>query len=234
MEKWNPQKKFLKLYWSIVYMYIKDIWQIGFEKHSGHIQPCGETLLGILRMSLSMGRKCFLLLNSNDPGGCWWPPSYSTWIPTTVSFIFLVSVFVAQFIIFGNFQVLNFQSSFEALNDVFLENWGQRGYFIVVGHSKFVFLIYLFLRRYCVCQTEIVCQNYKPKKLMYQFTQTCPQFSISFLRVRFLDVYGFLLFLNHKQTFEPHCNIVQRHIAATSLLRDKLLQPKLILFPFCL
>ena len=40
--------------------------------------------------------------------------------PSTLFFqFFSVSLIVAQFTIFGNFQVLNFQGSFEALNDVF-------------------------------------------------------------------------------------------------------------------
>ena len=40
---------------------------------------------------------------SADPGGYWWPPTYSTWTPTIVSFNFLVSLIVAQFTIFGSF-----------------------------------------------------------------------------------------------------------------------------------
>jgi hypothetical protein len=35
-----------------------------------------------------------------DPGGYWWPPTYSTWTPTIASFSF--SVF-AQFTIFSSF-----------------------------------------------------------------------------------------------------------------------------------
>ena len=36
-----------------------------------------------------------------DLGGYWWPPTYSTWGPTIVSFIFLVS---AQLTIFNSFS----------------------------------------------------------------------------------------------------------------------------------
>ena len=54
-----------------------------------------------------------------DLGGYWWPPTYSTWTPTIVSFSFSVSLTVAQFTIFGSFRVLNFWSRFEALNDGF-------------------------------------------------------------------------------------------------------------------
>ena len=39
-----------------------------------------------------------------DPGGCWWPPTYPIWTPTTVSFSFLVFVIVAQFTIFSIFS----------------------------------------------------------------------------------------------------------------------------------
>jgi hypothetical protein len=35
-----------------------------------------------------------------DPGGYWWPPAYSTWAHTIVSFSFPVSLIVAQFTIF--------------------------------------------------------------------------------------------------------------------------------------
>ena len=38
---------------------------------------------------------------SSDPGGYWWPPAYSTWGPTIVSFIFSVS---AQLTIFSTFS----------------------------------------------------------------------------------------------------------------------------------
>ena len=57
--------------------------------------------------------------DSSDPRGYWWPPTYSTWTPTIISFSFLVSLIVAQFTIFGSCRVLNFWSHFEALNDVF-------------------------------------------------------------------------------------------------------------------
>ena len=40
----------------------------------------------------------------NDPTGYWWPPAYSTWTPTIVSFSFSVSLIVAQFTIFGSFS----------------------------------------------------------------------------------------------------------------------------------
>ena len=45
-------------------------------------------------------------------------------------------------------------------------------------------------------------------------------FGASSPRVRVLNVQGFPLFLNNKQAPEPHCNSFQRHVAATSLLRD--------------
>ena len=61
----------------------------------------------------------------DDLGGYWWPPTYSSWTPTTISFSFLVSLIVAQFTIFGSFQVLNFRSHFEALNNVFSASNGR-------------------------------------------------------------------------------------------------------------
>ena len=39
-----------------------------------------------------------------DPGGYWWPPTYSSWTPTTISFSFPVSLIVAQFTILGSFR----------------------------------------------------------------------------------------------------------------------------------
>ena len=47
-----------------------------------------------------------------DTRGYWWPPTYSTWTPTIVSFSFPISLIVAQFTIFGNFWVLNLWSRF--------------------------------------------------------------------------------------------------------------------------
>ena len=38
------------------------------------------------------------------PGGYWWPPTYSAWTPTIFSFIFSVSLIVAQFTIFSSFS----------------------------------------------------------------------------------------------------------------------------------
>ena len=58
-------------------------------------------------------------------------------------------------------------------------------------------------------------------------------FGASSPRVRFLDVYGFPLFLNNKYASEPHCNTVQRHAATTSLLKDKLPSSELFNW-FCL
>jgi len=57
-----------------------------------------------------------------------------------------------------------------------------------VSLLEVVLLRYIFLTRYYAFQTKIVCKSYDPGKLMYQFTQTRPQFGISSSRVRFLDV----------------------------------------------
>lgn len=54
---------------------------------------------------------------NSDLGGYWWPLAYSTWIPNTASFQF--RCFQHKFLFLAVFQVINFLSYFEALNDVF-------------------------------------------------------------------------------------------------------------------
>ena len=95
-----------------------------------------------------------------DPGGYWWPPTYSSWTPTIVSFSFPISLIVAQFTIFSSFRVLNFWSRFEALNDVFLASNGRENmspfwtsYLLLMD----VVLKHIFLTMYHVRQTEVVC-----------------------------------------------------------------------------
>ena len=117
-----------------------------------------------------------------DPGGYWWPPTYSTWTPTIVSFNFLVSLIVAQFTVFGSFRVLNFRSRFEALNNVFSASNGRANmspfwtqYLLFMD----VFLEEIFLMMYHVRQMEVVCQSYDPEKLMYQVTQWGPHSGVS-------------------------------------------------------
>ena len=158
-----------------------------------------------------------------DLGGCWWPPAYPTWTPTTVSFSFSISLIIAQFTIFGSFLGPELSNRFEALNYIFYwENQEQHGSLTNVSHSNIVVLRQIFLTRYFARQTEIVCESYDPRKLMYQFTQTGP---IVWRFISWGQVFGclcFPFFLNNKQVFEPHCNTVQRHVAATTLLRYKL------------
>ena len=96
----------------------------------------------------------------SDPGGYWWPPTYSSWNPTTVSLSFPVSLIVSQFTIFGSFWVLSFRSRFEALNNVFSTSNGQANmspfrieYLVVMD----VFLKQIFLKIYHAHQTEVVC-----------------------------------------------------------------------------
>jgi hypothetical protein len=61
----------------------------------------------------STGVVSFHCTNTSDPGGYWWPPTYSTWTPTIVSFNFLVFLIVAQFTIFPSFLGLaNFYCRF--------------------------------------------------------------------------------------------------------------------------
>ena len=96
----------------------------------------------------------------NDPGGYWWPPTYSSWTPTIVSFSFPVSLIVVQFTIFGSFRVLNFRSRFEALNDVFSTSNGLKN----MSSFQTLYLLYMdvvlkqiFLTMYHARQTEVVC-----------------------------------------------------------------------------
>ena len=136
----------------------------------------------------------------HDPGGYWWPPAYSTWTPTIVSFSFSVSLIVAQFTIFGSFRVLNFRSRFEALNEVFSASNGRENMSLFwTWYLLFmdVVLEHIFLTMYHARQTKVVCQSYDLGKLMYQITQRGPHSDVSPPRVRFLDVCGFPLFLNN-------------------------------------
>ena len=131
------------------------------------------------------------ITRKGDPGGYWWPPTYSTWTPTIVSLSFLVSLIVAKFTIFGSFRVLNFWSRFEALNDVISALSGREN--MTPLHNRYfpfmnVFLEEIFLTMYHACQIEVVCQIYDPGKLMYQVTQWGPHSGVSPPRVRFLDV----------------------------------------------
>jgi hypothetical protein len=48
----------------------------------------------------------------DDPGGYWWPSTYSTWTHTIVSFSFSVSLTVAKFTIFSSFSSLELLESF--------------------------------------------------------------------------------------------------------------------------
>ena len=125
-----------------------------------------------------------------DLGGYWWPPTYST-SPTIVSFSFLVSLIVAQFTIFDSFRVLNFQSRFEALNEVFLVSNGRENMSLLqTQYFLFIDLVLeeTFLMMYHARQTEVVCQSYDPRKLMYQVIQWGPHSGVSPPTVRFLDV----------------------------------------------
>ena len=45
----------------------------------------------------------FSMQGSSDPGGYWWPHTYFSWTPTTISFSFPVSLIVAKFSIFAVF-----------------------------------------------------------------------------------------------------------------------------------
>ena len=92
-----------------------------------------------------------------DPGAYWWPPAYSTWGPTIVSFSFFHNL-----LFLAVFRVLNFQSRFETPNGDSMPK----------------------LRPWEV-ETPI-------------YPNGAHSFGTSSPRVKFLDVYGFPLFLNRK------------------------------------
>ena len=50
------------------------------------------------------------------------------------------------------------------------------------------------------------------------------------LGLRFWLFKDFLLLFNNKKGPEPHCNSVQRHVVATSLVSDKLPSPEIYYF----
>jgi hypothetical protein len=64
------------------------------------------------------------------------------------------------------FQVVNFRSRFEALNDIF---WGmlQLENFVLKFLVIVVVLGYIFPMGYRMPKKKIVCKSYNPKKLMY-------------------------------------------------------------------
>jgi hypothetical protein len=61
-----------------------------------------DTTLGKFLLAIIQSSFCNLFVG--DPGGYWWPPTNSTWTHTIVSFIFSVSLIVAQFTTFSSFS----------------------------------------------------------------------------------------------------------------------------------
>ena len=133
------------------------------------------------------------------------------------------------------FQVLNFRSYFEALNDVFWENWEQHGSINRCYSSQSC-------SSWTDLSNEMLCASngdHMPKLQPQEvdvlvYPNGAHNFGASSPTVRFFDVQGFPLFINNKQAFEAHCKTVQRHEVATSLLRDKLPSPQLVSSHFCL
>ena len=156
---------------------------------------------------------------------CMLVATHPIWTPTTISFSFSVSLIIAQFTIFSSFSGPKLLELFWGPKRRFLGNL-----LLVIFCQKIVISVVvlgeIFPTGYHSHQTEIIWPIRDPGKLMYQLTQKRgPQFGVSSSRVRVWNVKGFPLFLNNKYAFEPHCNTVQRHVAATSLLRDKLPSP---------
>ena len=105
------------------------------------------------------------------------------------------------------FRVLNFQSRFEALNDVFEKTESDQNYFYYIKN--------------CIPRTVLSNQlmiassgdrmpKLRPCKVETPIYQNeAHSFGALSPRVRFLDVSDFKLFLNNKYAFERHCNTVQ-------------------------
>jgi hypothetical protein len=139
----------------------------------------------VISLSLStnsQGRN--LLCSTSDPGGYWWPPTYSTgsknslWVP-------------------------NFHGCYEALNDVFCGFGAQvTAKSTYLCQSKIGSLDYTFPMLYRVPQIDIVCKRYTPGKLTHQLPLSGPANLLDFhlLGLRFW------ILLMIKRPLEPHCN----------------------------
>jgi hypothetical protein len=72
-------------------------------------------------------------------------------------------------------------------------------------------------------KTKIICKSYDPRKLMYQLTPSRPTLILT-LHLLGLDFWMsgfFLLLLDAKNAWMPHCNVLGRmRVAATYLLKD--------------
>jgi len=133
------------------------------------------------------------LINS-DPGGCWWPPTYPIWTPTTVSFNFSVSLIIAQFTIFNSFLGPKLPKPF----------WGPKRCFLGNLPPTIFRLFHRIPQRdlsnglSCASNGDNTT-NSRPREVdVPTYPKQGPQFGISSSRVRFWNVKGFPLFLNNK------------------------------------
>ena len=121
------------------------------------------------------------------------------------------------------FRVLNFRSHFEALNDVFWASHLQQ----ISFNSRMDICGEIFSPRIDIYNDVSCVSNRDSMPKLHPWEVETPVYPngahsvrASSPRVRFLDVEGSPLFLNNKYALDPHCNAVQRPVAATSLLRD--------------
>lgn len=134
-----------------------------------------------------------------DPSGCWWPPSYSTWNTTTVSFSFSVSLIVAQFTIFGIFSGPKLLELFWCPKQRFFGEIGAN-----MGLQSMFSTQKLYFSDRCLNEVFWVSNgNCMPKLWPREvdvpiYLNAAHSFGTSSPKIRFLDVYGFPLFLNNK------------------------------------
>ena len=129
------------------------------------------------------------------------------------------------------FRVLNFRSRFEDLNDVFWEYREQHGSMDRCFSLKICIPQIDISNKLCFASNGDRMPKLRPREVETPiYPNGAHSFGASSPRVRVLDVQDFTLFLNNKQAHKPHCNSIQRPVAATSLLRDKLPAPQLVYF----
>ena len=97
------------------------------------------------------------------------------------------------------FRVLNFQSHFKALNDIFWENQEQHESFFKFFHIKRCSpQIYISDEILCTLNGDRMPKLRPGEVDVPIYPNMAHSFGASSPRVRFLDVYGFPLFLNNK------------------------------------
>ena len=170
----------------------------------------------------------------SDPSGYWWPPANSTWTPTITSFNFSVSLIVAQCTIFSSFSVPKLLKPFWGPKRRFWENyqWHIRIFNSIFTISSCNPRIYLSNEVFYASNGDRMPKLRLREVDVPTYPNGAHSLVFHLLGLGFWMFKVFHFFLNNI-TFEPHCSIVQRHVATTSLLKDKLPSLELVLFLFC-